>query len=174
MQTGVRIHRSGECRNPEPDWAPATAGVTFHARACPVGLLLPLTLFIAVLVAACSGPTPILYPNAHLKQVGREVAEQDIAACQEIAEEAGAKPAPGRAGQVATSTGTGAGIGAAAGAAGGAVVGSAGTGAAVGAVSGSVWGFLRGLFRKKEPSQAYKRFVDRCLTERGYEPVGWQ
>ncbi len=140
----------------------------------PSVYLWPWAWLLATAVVACSGPKPILYPNAHLKQVGREVAEQDIAACQELAEEAGAKPALGRAGQVVTGTGTGAGIGAAAGAAGGAVVGSAGTGAAVGAVSGSVWGFLRGLFRKKEPSQAYKRFVDRCLTERGYEPVGWE
>ena len=23
------------------------------------------------------------------------------------------------------------------------------------------------------PSQAYKQFVQRCLSERGYEPVGW-
>lgn len=140
---------------------------------------MPFTFYLAAAfcfaaAAACSGPKPILYPNEHFKQVGRETADQDIAACRELAEEAGAKPSHGKAGQVAASTGVGAGIGAAGGAAGGAIVGSPGTGALVGAASGSVWGFLRGLFRGKEPSHAHKRFVDRCLTERGYEPVGWE
>ena len=35
----------------------------------------------------------------------------------------------------------------------------------------STGGFLRGLFRKSPPSEAYKQFVTRCLKERGYDPV---
>ena len=60
------------------------------------------------------------------------------------------------------------------GAVGGAVVGHPGRGAMVGAASGATAGFLRGLFRRSAPSQAYKQVVQRCLTERGYEPVGWE
>jgi|SRR5579885_1890285 len=130
---------------------------------------------VAVLaLAGCGGPRPILYPNEHLKQMGEAGAERDIAACRELAEQAGAKPTSGKAAQAATSTAIGAGIGAAAGAVGGAIVGAPGTGAAIGAASGSIWGLVSGLFGVKEPSQTHKAFVNRCLAERGYEPVGWE
>lgn len=125
-------------------------------------------------LVACAGPRPILYPNAHLEAVGREVAERDIAECRELAKAAGATTATGKTGQVAGSTAVGAGVGAAAGAAGGAVVGAAGRGSAIGAVSGAVSGLFGGLFRRPKPNQAYINFVDRCLIDRGYEPVGWE
>jgi hypothetical protein len=124
-------------------------------------------------VAACA-PKPILYPNAHYQQVGADAAEQDIAACSEMAKEAGAKPSQGKTGQVAGNTAAGGAVGSAAGAVGGAVVGRPGPGAMVGAASGATAGFLRGLFRRSPPNSAYKQFVDRCLEERGYEPVGWE
>lgn len=130
---------------------------------------------VAVLaLAGCAGPRPILYPNDHFKKVGEAGAEQDIEACREMAERAGAKPTDGKAEQAAKSTAIGAGIGAAAGAVGGAIVGAPGTGAAIGAASGSIWGLFGGLFGAKEPSQTHKAFVNRCLVERGYEPVGWE
>jgi hypothetical protein len=44
----------------------------------------------------------------------------------------------------------------------------------VGAASGATAGFLRGLFRRSPPSIAYKQVVQRCLKERGYDPVGWE
>ena len=128
---------------------------------------------MVVLIAACS-PKPILYPNAHFREVGEAVAEQDIETCKDMAKDAGAKPSQGKTGQVAGGTAAGGAVGSAAGAVGGAVVGHPGRGAAVGAASGATAGFLRGLFRKSPPSNAYKQFVQRCLTERGYEPVGWE
>lgn len=129
---------------------------------------------LLVSLLGCAGPRPILFPNAHLASVGKEAAERDIAECRELAKAAGARPGAGKEAQVAGSTAVGAGVGAAAGAAGGAVVGAAGRGAAIGAVSGAAGGFLGGLFRRPKPSQAYMNFVDRCLKERGYEPVGWE
>jgi hypothetical protein len=33
---------------------------------------------------------------------------------------------------------------------------------------------LRGLFASKPPDPAYRGFVDGCLREKGYEPVGWK
>lgn len=131
-------------------------------------------LMLALVLAACSGPKPILYPNAYLRSVGQEAAQQDLAECQRMAKEAGARPGEGKTRQVAGSTVTGAGVGAAGGAVGGAVVGAAGRGSAIGAASGATMGLLRGLFRRPHPGQAYTSFVDRCLRERGYEPVGWE
>lgn len=134
-----------------------------------------LAVCIAVSLAACSVPKPILYPNHHLQTVGKEAAEEDIADCRKMAEEAGAAPSKGKGGQVAGSTAVGAGTGAAGGAIGGAVVGVPGTGAAIGAASGATVGFLRGLFGgSRKPSDAHMNFVNRCLEERGYQPVGWE
>jgi len=128
---------------------------------------------VAALIAACS-PKPILYPNAHYQEVGEAAAQQDIEECKDMAKDAGAKPSQGKAGQMAGGTTAGGAVGSAAGAVGGAVVGSPGRGAMVGAAGGATAGFLRSLFRKSPPSNAYKQFVQRCLTERGYEPVGWE
>jgi hypothetical protein len=129
-------------------------------------------------LAGCSGPQPILYTNSHFNTVGREAAERDIDECKKSAEAAGAEQGAGRAGEVTGSTAVGAGIGAAGGAVGGAVVGAAGSGSAIGAASGAVWGLLTGLWHAftggGEPNQTYRRFVDRCLTEKGYEVVGWE
>ena len=126
------------------------------------------------LLAGCSAPKPILYPNAHFQSVGAEAAEQDIEECKELAQSAGATPSQGKAGQVAGSTAAGGAVGAAAGAVGGAVVGHPGRGSAVGAAGGATAGFLRGLFRRSPPSQAYINYVNHCLRDRGYELTGWQ
>lgn len=134
----------------------------------------PVLIIIGVLFSACAAPKPILYPNSHYQQVGEAGAERDIAECSEMAQDAGAKPSRGKTGQIAGSTAGGGAIGSAAGAAGGAIVGHPGRGAMIGAASGATGGFLRGLFRKSPPSEAYKQFVVRCLKERGYDPVGWE
>ena len=78
-------------------------------------------LVIALLVAGCAASKPILYPNAHLQQVGEAAADRDIDECREMAKNAGATPSPGKSGQVAGSTAVGGAIGSAAGAVGGAV-----------------------------------------------------
>jgi hypothetical protein len=130
--------------------------------------------FLGLLLAGCGTPQPVLYPNNHMQTVGKEMAKQDIADCGKLAEEAGAASDRGKAGQVVAGTVTGGAVGAASGAVGGAVVGRAGTGAKVGAAGGATAGFLRSLFRPSRPNQAYKNFVDRCLKEKGYEPVGWK
>ncbi len=95
-------------------------------------------------LSACSSVQPILYPNTHFLSVGKEAAEQDVKACEQLAKSAGAKEGYGKSGDVVSSTVMGAGVGAASGAAGGAVTGAAGTGSMVGAVSGAVWGLMRG------------------------------
>ncbi len=145
-------------------------GVPLPPQSCAVAVI----MVTAAALMSCSGPKPILYPNRHFQQVGAEAAEHDIEACKELAKEAGASPSRGKTGQVAGSTAAGGAVGAASGAVGGAVVGHAGRGSMVGAASGATAGLLRGLFRRSQPSTAYKQFVNRCLRERGYEPVGWE
>ncbi len=131
------------------------------------------TLVVAGLMG-CAGPKPVLYPNAHLQRVGPDVVEQDIDECRKLAETAGAAPGDRKGAKVAGSTAAGAGIGAAGGAVGGAILGAPGPGTAFGAAAGATGGFLRGLFGSSKPNEAYRRVVDRCLKERGYEPVGWE
>jgi Glycine-zipper domain len=126
-------------------------------------------------LAGCAGqPRPILYPNAHLSAVGQAQADEDLADCRRLAETAGASAGSGRGEGAARDAAVGGAIGGATGAAGGAVLGRPGTGAAVGAATGATANFMRSLFRQDQPGSAYRNFVDRCLTERGYEPVGWE
>ena len=135
-----------------------------------------LSLFLMLtfaLIVGCAGPQPVLYPNAHLQEVGKDFADQDVAACEELAEDYVSKSNVGE--KVAGRTVVGGAIGAAGGAVGGAIAGNVGIGAAIGAAVGATQGFLQGLFgaSRSEPSPAYRNFVNRCLKERGYEPMGW-
>ena len=136
-------------------------------------------VFMVLMLSACSSARPVLYPNAQLQSVGKEAAEQDIEACKQLAESAGADERSGStAGRVATGTAVGAGVGAASGAVGGAISGAVGRGSMIGAASGAVWGLLTGLFSAavspSQPNHAYTNFVNRCLQEKGYEVTGWQ
>lgn len=115
----------------------------------------------------------MLYPNSHLQAVGQATAERDIADCRRLADQAGADRGRGQGEAAAGGAVAGGAVGGAAGAAGGAIAGAPGTGAAIGAASGAAAGLIRSLFRSDGPSQAYRNVVDRCLRERGYEPVGW-
>ena len=134
-----------------------------------LGLMLPLV----VTIVGCSSSRPVLYPNAHLQQVGKEQMEEDIEACEELADKHISNSNAGE--EVAGQTVTGGAIGAAGGAVGGAITGNAGLGAAIGAAVGATQGFLRGLLGavNSEPNPTYKNFVNRCLIEKGYEPTGW-
>jgi hypothetical protein len=142
-------------------------------------IILFFSAAIAMLVG-CASQRPVLYPNARLNQVGTSAAERDIDLCMRLAEDYVASD--GRTGKTlegaAVGGGTGAAVGAAAGAAGGAVVGRAGTAAAVGAAGGGAAGVTRGLIHglsgRHDPDPVYKNFVNRCLRERGYDPIGWR
>lgn len=135
----------------------------------------PLLLIGVLAVAGCAAAArPVLYPNAHLRAVGQAQADADVAECRRMAEAGGASGGSGQGEQAARGAGVGGAIGGATGAVGGAILGRPGTGAAVGAATGATAGLMRSLFRRSEPSRAYRGFVDRCLRERGYDPVGWE
>ncbi len=156
----------------------AKTAITPNLRRMRIAVLGPLALAVlgvGTLAGCASGPKPVLYPNERLKAVGQAQADQDIAQCREMASNAGASEGSGKARQAAGNTAAGGALGGATGAVGGAILGSPGTGAAVGAATGATAGLLRSMFSGGGgPSPAYRNFVDHCLRERGYEPVGWQ
>ena len=135
---------------------------------------------IAICIAGCSAQRPVLYPNAQLNRVGKAAADREIAECMMAADTyvPSASDAAKTAERAGMGTVTGAVVGAAAGGAGGAVTGRAGVaaaeGAAGGGAAGAAWALIHDLFRKREPSPAYRNFVDRCLREKGYDTIGWQ
>ncbi len=131
-------------------------------------LLCYMTLLVLM---GCATQRPVLYPNDHLERVGKAQAQQDVEECCRQADEY-VKSNP--TAQVAGSTVKGGVVGGAVGAAGGAVLGDLGKGTAFGAATGATAGLMRGLFKSSEPSPVYKNFVERCLREQGYEPIGWK
>ena len=131
-----------------------------------------LALSCLLLLVACSQKRPVLYPNYHLQEVGEETAQTEIDECISLAKEYGTSSSS--SGKVAKRTAGGGAVGAAGGAASGAVFGSVGRGAAAGAAGGAAVGCLTGLFRSPEPDPVFRRFVEKCLLEKGYEPIGWK
>ena len=142
-----------------------------NTRACQTGVV----ALAAAVGLGCDGPKPILYPNAHYQSVGQRVAQSDIEGCRDRADAAGANRDPSKVTRTARNTVAGGAIGGAAGAAGGAVVGHAGRGAGVGAASGAAAALMRSLlFQRSTTSKTHINYVNRCLEDLGYEPVGWQ
>jgi hypothetical protein len=131
-----------------------------------------LLVTVGVLCAACAPKRPVLYPNEHYREVGRAAAESDIDHCIELSVSEGHEVDPGK--QVAGSTVAGAAAGAVVGTAVGAVLGNPGRGAGAGAAGGGAKGLLRGSARASDLDPVQKRYVEECLIERGYKPIGWK
>jgi len=141
--------------------------MAYRARAAAV------LLAVVVLGAGCA-QKPVLYPNARLEDRGKAEAAGDIAYCRARADEdisTGAATAK----QIGTETVVGGAGGAAIGAVAGAVSGGgAGRGAGIGAAVGATAGLLHGAIKSAGPSPIYKGYVDRCLSNMGYQVIGWQ
>jgi hypothetical protein len=139
----------------------------------PSALRRLLALLACVAAAsACARPRPVLYPNAYYRQVGAEVGQADIEDCMSLAKTGVGDRNP--AASAAGGTAVGGAGGAAVGAVGGAISGRAGTGAAVGAATGATAGLLGGLWRARDRDPTFMAYVDTCLRERGYQPIGWK
>ncbi|WP_348760297.1 hypothetical protein [uncultured Salinisphaera sp.] len=123
-------------------------------------------------LAGCASQKPVLYSASDNAPAG---GDQAIAACQQRAEAAGLDYEKGRVGGYARGAVENGAVGGAAGAVGGAIYGSAARGAAAGAAGGVAAGLVRSLFSSHNngPAPAYKAYVNRCLADRGYEPIGW-
>ena len=138
-----------------------------------------LLMCLALAAAGCSARRPVLYPNEQVNKVGDAAAQRDVDDCMSRAQQY--VKSGGQTAQVAQQAGgraaVGAGVGAATGVVGGAIAGNPGEGAAVGAATGATAGLLSGLFdswRSQEVDPVYANFVDHCLRDRGYEPIGWK
>ena len=132
---------------------------------------LPLTAVgFAVLAGAalvgCAAGRPVVYQ-------GGPNAQQEIDECMRLAKASGADA--GKTGEVARDTATGAAIGGAVTGVYGAVRGYSDVGnrAVAGAAAGAAAGLIRGGVRASEPSDTFKGYVNRCLSDRGYHVIGW-
>ncbi len=129
-------------------------------------------MIVALLALGCASQRPVLYPNAHYRWVGQGNADADVDRCLQLAAEHGVSPR--RTERVGARTVRGGAVGAATGAAVGAVAGRAGRGAAAGAAGGAAAGLTRAIFDSGKPDPTYRRFVEHCLEDLGYQPVGWR
>ena len=135
-------------------------------------ILCPLLLILLVLPIGCADKRPVLYPNSHLKSVGQEIARADIDDCIQLAKDYGTGTDKGN--EIAKSSAKGAAVGAATGAAVGAVTGNFGRGLAAGAAGGAAAGGTRQALSSGDPHPVFKRFVEKCLRDKGYHPIGWK
>ncbi|MES2977502.1 MAG: glycine zipper family protein [Pseudomonadota bacterium] len=145
---------------------------------------LAVPIALAGLLAGCAttgpasgGARPVLYPNATMNRVGDAQAQAEVAACTARAQAAGLTPLEGN-NQVARSAGEGAAVAGVASAVGALVFGRGGEGVlragAQGAAIGGSAGAVSGAFRGNErPNLVYRSFVQRCLSEKGFDVIGW-
>lgn len=129
-----------------------------------------------LLLTACAGPEPLLRSNKHLQLYGKQMAQQDIDACERQAEEAGLRPGVNRSGNAAAGAGLGLTLGGAIGASAGLIGGGAGVaiGAAAGGGLGLIIGLAGGAYKPLVPDPPYADAVVRCLSGKGYEVQRWQ
>lgn len=134
-----------------------------------------LLLFAALTLGGCAGSKrPVLYPNPQLNKVGQPQADADINACMRAAEASGANSGKGE--ELAKSTAKAGAVGGATGAVVGAISSSSSVGraAAIGGAGAATATLVGGAFDASEPTQIYMRFVEQCLREKGYQPIGWR
>ena len=136
-------------------------------------------LFAALVTASATGCSsspkrPVLYPNQHLNRVGGPVSQQDIDACMRLARSSGVHVT--KDGEVGRKAAGGAAIGGASTGAYGLVRGSSDVGnrALAGAAAGAAAGAVRGGIQSTEQSPLFMKFVNKCLSDKGYSVIGWQ
>ncbi len=144
-----------------------------------------LTLLLAFSVAGLSGcaatgsgspsARPVLYPNATLTRVGDARGQAEVETCMARARSAGLTPqeqnhaVARRAGEGAAVTGVAAAVGALVTGRGlDSALRSGAAGAAVGGSAGAVSGAMQ-----DKPSGLYRQFVQRCLSDKGFDVIGW-
>ena len=130
-------------------------------------------IIFILIFCGCAQQRPVLYPNAYLTSVGHEKARTDIDACMDLAKKHGAGENKGE--EIAKDTAAGAAVGGAAGAAIGAVLGSnVGRAAGAGAAGAGAATLTRKTIDSGKPGPLFRRFVEKCLRDKGYETIGWQ
>ena len=130
---------------------------------------------------ASTGPNspsakPALYPNAKLNSVGIAQGQVEAEACMSRAVAAGLTPDE-KSDVVGRRAGEGAAVGGVASAVGALITGRSASGVlragAGGAAVGGSAGAVSGAFHNDKPNTTYRHFVQRCLTDKGFEVIGW-
>jgi outer membrane lipoprotein SlyB len=149
----------------------------------PVGstsAFLALAVAIALSGCAATGPNspsarPVLYPNAALNRVGDAQARAEADACMARASQSGLTPdqktneVGRRAGEGAATAGVASAVGAIVTGRGADVLRAGAVGAAVGGSAGAV----QGAFHNDKVNPVYRQYVQRCLSEKGFDVIGW-
>ena len=141
---------------------------------------LSLTFFALLAGCATTGPNspsakPVLYPNATLTRVGEAQGRSEVDGCMARAVQAGLTPDQ-RNNEVGRRAGEGAATAGVASVVGALITGRSSdalrAGAAGAAVGGSA-GAVSGAFHNDKPNPVYRQFVQRCLSEKGFDVIGW-
>lgn len=145
--------------------------------------LYPLAAIAALVLAGCASngassasARPVLYPNATLNRVGEAQGRMEVNACVSRAQASGLSPAQNtyevgrRAGEGAATAGVASVVGALITGRGSEGVLRAG---AAGAAIGGSAGAVSGAFHNDRPNGVYRNFVQRCLSEKGFDVIGW-
>lgn len=119
-------------------------------------------LVLALIFSVGCASKARLYPNEKYKSVGEAQANADIALCENESKQ---YLADTKGKQVASGAGSGAAVGAVFGLLGGGV-----RGAARGAVGGAAVGGTVGAI---SPDKLKQRYVVKCLSDKGYEVLGY-
>jgi hypothetical protein len=123
-------------------------------------------LGLSLMFVSCASK-PTLYPNDKLKSVGKAEAKKDTDQCLADAE----KYLDSSEGKIiAKGAGAGAIIGGAIGAVGGLFTGNIGGGLARGSAMGAAGGGAAGAI---SPDELKQRYVNQCLSDKGYQVIGW-
>lgn len=131
-----------------------------------------LLLALLIILSGCSVSRPVLYPNSHLKEIGQTKAEQDIDDCIRMANEY--KAGSDKANEIAIDTAKAGTVGAVTGAVIGAITGDIGQAAAIGGAGAATATMGMGVMNSDEPDPIFKQFVEQCLREKGFQPIGWR
>ena len=126
--------------------------------------------------AGSASARPVLYPNATLNRVGDAQGRMEVNACLSRAQAAGLSPSQ-NSNEVGRRAGEGAAVAGVASAIGALISGRGGEGllraGATGAAVGGSAGAVSGAFHNDLPNGVYRSFVQRCLSEKGFDVIGW-
>lgn len=145
--------------------------------------LFPLVAIVVMGLAGCASSgagsasaRPVLYPNATLNRVGDAQGRMEVNACLSRAQASGLNPSQS-SNEVGRRAGEGAAVGGVASAIGALITGRGGEGllraGATGAAVGGSAGAVSGAFHNDKPNGVYRSFVQRCLSEKGFDVIGW-
>lgn len=142
--------------------------------------VIPVAIFAVLAGCAATGSNnpsakPVLYPNATFTRVGEAQARAETDGCMARAAQAGLTPDQ-KINQVGRRAGEGAATAGVASAVGALITGRSSdmlrAGAAGAAIGGSA-GAVSGAFHNDKVNPVYRQFVQRCLSEKGFDVIGW-